>query len=85
MYYAALVMAEALGPSKAAQVLDLEANQNNEFTPAYAIYENGAPVRVLLFNFITDHSGANDITVDIAVGGGQTGQANSTPAQVRVK
>ena len=55
-------MAEVLGPSNNAQVLDLEANGGNPNTPAYAIYENGNPVRVLLFNYITDSSGANDLT-----------------------
>ena len=78
MYYAALVMAEALGPSNAAQVLDLEANAGNEFTPAYAIYEDGNPVRLLLFNYITDSSGVNDIIVNIALGA-------ATPGQVKIK
>lgn len=78
-------MAEALGPSNDAQVLNLEANGGNVNTPAYAIYENGNPVRVLLINYITDSSGANDITVGISIGGGQTDQQNGTPGQVRVK
>jgi len=78
-------MAEALGPTNTSQVLDLVANSNNTLTPAYAIYENGNPVRVLLFNYITDPSGANTITVNISIGGGQTGQANATPSQVQVK
>ncbi|KAH6912147.1 glycoside hydrolase superfamily [Coprinopsis sp. MPI-PUGE-AT-0042] len=85
IYYSALVMAEALGPSNAAQVLDLEANNHDIYTPAYAIYEKGIPVRVLLFNFITDPSGANDIVASISIGGNSTGQAVSTPTQVRVK
>ncbi|EDR09602.1 glycoside hydrolase family 79 protein [Laccaria bicolor S238N-H82] len=85
IYYSALVMAEALGPTNSSQVLDLVANSNNTLTPAYAIYENGNPVKVLLFNYITDPSGANTITVNIAIGGGQTGQANATPSQVQVK
>jgi hypothetical protein len=71
-------MAEALGPSNAAQVHDLEANGGNEFTPAYTIYENGNPVRVLLFNYITDSSGVNDIIVNIALGA-------AAPGQVRIK
>lgn len=78
VYYAALAMAETLGPSNNAQVLDLAANGNNDYTPAYAIYEEGNPVRVLLFNYITDSSGSNDYTVSISVGG-------NTPSQVRVK
>lgn len=78
-------MAEALGPSGTAQVLDLDANSHDIYTPAYAIYEKGAPVRVLLFNFITDTSGANDIVASISIGGNSTGQPISTPSQVRVK
>jgi len=78
-------MAETLGPSGTARVRDLDANNNNEHTPAYAIYENSIPVRVLLFNFITDPSGGNTLTVNIAIGGGQSGQGNGTPAEVKVK
>ncbi|TFK36088.1 hypothetical protein BDQ12DRAFT_737177 [Crucibulum laeve] len=85
IYYSALVMAEALGASNNSQVLDLGANNQNIYTPAYAIYENSNPVRVLLMNYITDSSGANNITVSISIGGGQTGQANATPASVKVK
>ncbi|KAG2005628.1 hypothetical protein CC2G_002017 [Coprinopsis cinerea AmutBmut pab1-1] len=85
VYYSALVMAEALGPSNGAQVLDLEANNGNVYTPAYAVYEHGRPVRVLLINFIDDPSGANDITISISVGGGSTGEPNASPSQVRVK
>jgi len=85
IYYSALVMAEALGASNSSQVLDLNANGGNIFTPAYAIYEKGNPVRVALFNFVTDPSGASNITASIAIGGGQTGQPNAVPAQVTVK
>jgi hypothetical protein len=78
-------MAEALGASNASQVLDLSANGANIYTPAYGIFEQGKPVRVALFNYVTDSSGASDITATIAVGGGQTGQPNATPGQVKVK
>jgi hypothetical protein len=78
-------MAEALGASNGSQVLDLNANGGDVHTPAYGIYENGNPVRVAVFNFVTDPTGASDITASIAVGGGNTGQANGTPAQVKVK
>ncbi|THH18224.1 hypothetical protein EW146_g2709 [Bondarzewia mesenterica] len=84
-YYAALVMSEALGPSNASQVADLFPNNADIYTPAYAIYENGNPTKVALFNYITDPSGATDINVAISIGGGQTGQSNATPAQVKVK
>lgn len=78
-------MAEALGPSNSTQIMDLAANDDNIFTPAYAIYENGDPVRVALFNFITDPSGGSEYTATISIGGGQTGQPNDTPPEVKVK
>ena len=82
VYYSALVMAEALGPSNASQVLDLT---QNLLTPIYVIYENGTPTKLALFNFVTDSSGANDYTVTFAVGGGSTGQPGATPSSVKVK
>ncbi|KAG5638702.1 hypothetical protein H0H81_010927 [Sphagnurus paluster] len=85
IYYSALIMAETLGPSNGTQVLDLNANGGNIYTPAYSIYENGNPVRVALFNFVNDPTGANTLQVSISVGGGQTGTNNATPAQVKVK
>jgi Glycosyl hydrolase family 79 C-terminal beta domain len=78
-------MAELLGPSNTSQVLDLNANSGNPLTPAYAIYENGNPVRVALFNYVTDPSGNSAITASISIGGGQTGQPNATPSEVKVK
>ena len=77
-YYSAIVVAEALGASNTSQVIDLGANSGNEFTPAYAIYENGAPARIALFNYITDESGASDYTVSVGIG-------DATPAEVKVK
>jgi hypothetical protein len=78
-------MAEIMGKSNVSQVIDLNANGGNEFTPAYAIYENGNPTRVALFNYLDDSSGVSDISVNIVVGGGQIGQDNATPASVKVK
>jgi len=78
IYYSALVVAEVLGSSNVAQVLDLQANGGNDYTPGYAIYENGQPVRVALTNFISDPSGNSDYTAGISVGG-------TVPAQVQVK
>jgi hypothetical protein len=78
-------MSEALGATNTSQVLDLSANTGNQFTPAYAIYENGTPTRVALFNYVTDSSGNSALTASIAIGGGQTGQPNGTPAEVKVK
>ncbi|KAJ7054643.1 glycoside hydrolase family 79 protein [Mycena amicta] len=84
IYYSALVMAEAMGATNHTQVLDLQANGNNEFTPAYAIYESGVPVRVALFNYITDPTGTSDVTAVISVADA-TGAGGATPTQVQVK
>ncbi|KAF9555149.1 hypothetical protein CPC08DRAFT_145293 [Agrocybe pediades] len=66
IYYSALVVAEALGPSNNTQVMDLGASNNlGIYTPAYAIYENGNLERVLLFNYVTDASGASDLQVSL--------------------
>lgn len=79
IYYSALFVAETLGSSNQSQVLDLGMNGGNEFTPGYAIYENGEPTRVALINFVSDPTGASDYTASISLAGG------STPAQVKVK
>lgn len=71
-------MSEILGSSGNAQVLDLDANGANIFTPAYAVYEQNIPVRVVLFNYVTDQTGATDLTVSISVDG-------TSPATVNVK
>ncbi|KAH7341484.1 hypothetical protein B0J17DRAFT_765535 [Rhizoctonia solani] len=85
IYYSALVTAEAFGPTGNSQIVDLFMNGNNDYTPGYAIYENGNPSKVVLFNYITDPSGASDYVAHIAVGGGQTGQAAATPNSVKVR
>ncbi|KAF8519367.1 glycoside hydrolase family 79 protein [Hysterangium stoloniferum] len=85
MYYASLIIAETFGITGAAQVIDLKANGGNTFTPAYAVYENGIPMRVALFNYITDPSGASSYTARIAIGGNDVGQPNASPALVTVR
>jgi hypothetical protein len=82
IYYSALVMAEALGSSNTSQVLDLLPNNANIYTPAYAIYQGGNLARILLFNYVTDPSGASDLTVQLNLmgAGGSAG-----PSQVQVK
>jgi hypothetical protein len=85
IYYSALIMSEILGSSNKSQILDLNANGGNIFTPAYAVYEDGTPMRLALFNYMTDPSGAATYTVEISVGGGQTNQPNATPSQIKVK
>ena len=82
VYYSALVMAEVLGPHNASQISDITQNIN---TPIYAIYENGAPTKLALFNFVTDPTGASTYNAVISIGGGSTGQSNAIPSQVQVK
>lgn len=76
-------MAESLGSSNTAQVIDLFPNNASEYTPAYGIYENGKIARVALFNYMTDSSGAHDYTATISVGG--NGETNAMPSSVKVK
>lgn len=85
MYYSVLAMAEILGRSNQSQVIDLNVNNGELSTPGYAIYENGVPMRVALFNYLDDTSGAHDLKVAISIGGGETGQPATTPSSVRVK
>ncbi|TBU60078.1 hypothetical protein BD310DRAFT_976206 [Dichomitus squalens] len=44
--YATLFVTEALGTSNTPRVVDLHANDGNEFTPAYAIDENDGLSRI---------------------------------------
>jgi hypothetical protein len=74
------------GESNRSQVVDLFANDNNPFTPAYAIYENGNPTRVALINFQDDlGTGTNTYTANIAIGGVDTGFPSTTPSTVSVR
>jgi len=84
-YYAALVMAEVLGSSNVSQVLDLGANNNSIYTPAYGIYEDGNATRVALFNYITDPTGASDYTANITVTSVVSKSADTTRTSVSVK
>ncbi|KAG8936126.1 hypothetical protein FRC03_011160 [Tulasnella sp. 419] len=83
-YYSTLIMAEVMS-KPGSQVVDLGLNNNNPWTPGYAIYHEGQPNKVALFNFVSDASGANDLNVAISVGGGSTGQNVVTASQISVK
>ncbi|KAG9124057.1 hypothetical protein FRC07_013010 [Ceratobasidium sp. 392] len=78
VYYSTLIVAELFGKSGNAQIADLNANDGENLTPGYAVYENGVPTRVLLINYVDDASGGHDVTARIAVQG-------NAPQQVRVK
>lgn len=79
IYYSAIVLAEAFGRTGNAQIIDLQANTAAPLTPAYAIYENGVPSRVALFNYVTDPSGQSEINVGVQIPGG------TVPQNVKVK
>ena len=78
-------MAEVLGSSNVSQVLDLGANNNSIYTPAYGIYEDGNATRVALFNYITDPTGASDYTANITVTSVVSKSADTTRTSVSVK
>jgi len=82
VYYSALVMAEVIGRSNLSQISDITTVNNASM---YAVYENGAPTKVALLNFVTDTTGASTYHAVISVGGGSTGTSNAIPSQVQVK
>lgn len=76
IYYSVLVLAEALGKSNTSQVIDLTLTIGNEFTPAYAIYENGVVSKVALFNYVDDLEGTrepSDLKVNLVIPAGIIG------------
>ncbi|KAJ7168531.1 glycoside hydrolase family 79 protein [Mycena filopes] len=85
IYYSVLAVAEAFGTSNQSRIIDLGLNSANTYTPGYAIYEGQTLARLALFNYVSDSTGKSDYTATFAIGGGTTGQANGTPAQVKVK
>ncbi|KAF7300999.1 Glyco-hydro-79C domain-containing protein [Mycena indigotica] len=83
IYYSALIMVEALGPSNNSQELDLPIPGISEFTPVYGIYENGVPKRVAIVNYMDDPNGAHD--VDAVISLANRDGTKTTPSSVRVK
>ncbi|WVQ82507.1 hypothetical protein IAT38_004636 [Cryptococcus sp. DSM 104549] len=71
VYYPTLLVAEAFGKSNSSRVVDLtptaETDANYIYHPAYAIYENDAPTRAVLFNYIDDSTGASDLNVQLTL------------------
>ncbi|KAJ7757812.1 glycoside hydrolase family 79 protein [Mycena maculata] len=78
VYYSALIVAEVFGTSNQSRIIDLQMNNNNTFTPGYAIYDGNLLSRLALINFISDPTGASDYTATISVDSG-------IPTQVTVK
>ncbi|KIY53575.1 glycoside hydrolase family 79 protein [Fistulina hepatica ATCC 64428] len=79
VFYSTVILAETLGSSGTAQVYDLLGNNASIYTPQYAIYEQGTLAKVVLFNYITDSSGASDYVATISP------QGSNVPSSVRVK
>ncbi|KXN82401.1 hypothetical protein AN958_02606 [Leucoagaricus sp. SymC.cos] len=82
IYYSVLVLAEAFGKSNTSQIVDLTGAIGSEFTPAYAIYENGQLSKAALFNFVDDQQGTQgtaDLNVTLSVAGA------GVPQSVKVK
>lgn len=76
------MVAEALGSSNVSQVVDLN---TGDYTPSYAIYENGVPMRALLINFMDDGgTGTAAVTGYVHIGG-QNGVSDTTPTTVTVR
>ncbi|CAE6458702.1 unnamed protein product [Rhizoctonia solani] len=85
VYYSTLIAAELFGKSGKSRIMDLNANNGENLTPGYVVYEDGQPTRVLLINYVDDPSGGHDIIARIQIGGGETQQPTASPPQVRVK
>jgi hypothetical protein len=71
VYYSTLVIAETFGQSNVSRVVDLTPNStvdgNALYHPSYAIYENDAPTRVVLFNYVNDPTGASTYYTTITI------------------
>ncbi|ORX37451.1 hypothetical protein BD324DRAFT_451328 [Kockovaella imperatae] len=70
VYYSALVVAEAFGQSNVSQIVDLNMNNGSIYHPGYAIYENGAPSRLVLINYVSDPTGASTYQATVTLGDG---------------
>ncbi|KAF8995399.1 hypothetical protein BDQ17DRAFT_1365778 [Cyathus striatus] len=79
IFYSAMVIAEAFGKSNTSRIMDLYANEDSMYTPAYAIYENDVLSKFALFNYVDDKTGANDRIVSITIPNA------GVPSSVKVK
>lgn len=84
IYYSTLAVAETLGASNAPQVVDLRAKNCNTYPLMYAIYKNGAPVKLTLFNYVSDQSNASDYTAVISPAGADLPSGNISVRRVNV-
>lgn len=79
LFYSTLVAAEIFGTTGTARIVDLNANNGNPTSPAYAIYENNAVTKFAIFNYLDDPTGANNNLVNITL------SDNTVPSSVAVK
>ncbi|KAJ7718224.1 hypothetical protein B0H14DRAFT_3170856 [Mycena olivaceomarginata] len=70
-------MAKAI--SNNTQVFNYGVADLTSFTPIYGIYENSTPVRVVVFSYLDDPSGANTVHAAISIAGA------TMPSSVKVK
>ena len=77
-------MAEITGKTGTSRVVDLGGNEDNMYTPQYAVYDSESGSlqlkKVILFNYMTDPNGASNLGVTIKLTDGTT-----IPGQVAVK
>ncbi|KAF9033112.1 hypothetical protein BJ165DRAFT_1515715 [Panaeolus papilionaceus] len=66
VYYSTLILAEAFGKTNTSRVIDLRANTDSPYTPAYALFENDILSKIALFNYMDD-LGTGTHTVNVAV------------------
>ena len=85
LFYSAVFVAEVMGQTNTTQLFDMNANGGSDQTPAYAVFEDGRFSKMVLMNYMTDPSGANDYAATIYVGGSGWNEPNGVPASVQVK
>jgi hypothetical protein len=72
VYYSTLLVAEIFGQSNTSRItdLDVQGDAHTDLHPAYAVYEDDVPSRVVLFNFASDPSGASTYQATLSIPGG---------------
>lgn len=72
VYYSTLLVAEIFGQSNSSRISDLnvQGDAHVDLHPAYAVYEDDAPSRVVLFNFASDPSGASTYQATLSIPNG---------------
>lgn len=87
VYYSTLVVAETFGQSNNSRIVDLKlGGANADLHPAYAVYENDAPTRIVLFNYVSDPgrnpTGGQQYVAQLQF---PEGNGHAVPSQVHVR